>query len=88
MRNIKPSAVGPSAARVRAQSTSSVALYSSLPGLTAPVIDPYDADTEVDSDVQVETSHDVASKPSKSPSKKGLISITSHTLKKTTTNRK
>ena len=88
VRNIKPYAAGPSAACVWAQSTSSVPPSSSLPGLTAPVIDPYDADTEIDSDVQVETSHDDASKPNKSPTKKGSISITSHTLKTTTMSRK
>ena len=72
VRNIKPSAAGPSAAHVRGQSTSSVPPSSSLPGLTVPVINPYDVDTEIDSDVQVETTHDDANMPNKSPQRKGL----------------
>ena len=86
--NIKPSASGPSAARVRAQSTSSIPLSSSLPGLTVPEVDPYDADTDIDTNVHVETPQESATKPTKSTSKKGSINITSHTLKKTKTSRK
>ena len=67
VKNIKRSASGPSAAWVRAQSTSSIPPSSSLPGLTVPEVDPYDADTNIDTDVHVETpqksAHPVRSAP-------------------------
>ena len=88
VKNIKPSASGPSASRVRAQSTSSVPPSTSLPALSVPEVDPYDAETDIESDVHVETIQEGAFKSTGSPSKKGSISITSHTLKKTTTAQK
>ena len=88
MKNIKPSARGPSDERVRAQSKRSEQPSSSLPGLPVPEANPYDGETEVESDVPVETPGKAVVNSSTSSPKKGTISIMSHTLKKTTTPRK
>ena len=85
VKNIKPSASGPSDERVRAQSKRSEQPSSSLPGLPVPEANPYDGETEVESDVPVETPGKAAVNSSTSSPKKGTISIMSHTLKKMTT---
>ena len=88
VKNIKPSASGPSEERVRAQSKHSEQPSSSLPGLPIPEVDPYEGETEPDSNVPVEISNKTAAKNTESSPKKGSISITSHTLKKKSTPRK
>ena len=85
VKNIKPSASGPSEERINAQSKKSEQPFLSLPRLPVPKVSPYDVETEVESDVQVETPDKVAD--SSSP-KKGTISIMNHTLKKKTNPRK
>ena len=88
VKNIKPSASGPSDEHVRAQSKRSEQPSSSLPGLLVPEADPYDGETDVESDVPVETPGKAVASSSTSSKKKGTIGITSHTLKKKTTSRK
>ena len=88
MKNIKPSASGPSGERVRAQSKHSEQPSSSLPGLPIPEVDPYEGETELDSNVPVEISNKTAAKNTESSPKKGSISITSNTLKKKSTPQK
>ena len=88
MKNIKPSASGPSNEHVQAQSKRSEQPSSSLPGLPVPEASPYDGETEAESNVPVETPGKVADSSITSSSKKGTISITSHTLKKKTNPRK
>ena len=88
VKNIKPSASGPSAERVRAQSKQSEQPSSTLPGLPIPEVDPCDGETELESDVPVETPGKAADSTSTSSPKKGIISIMSHTLKKKTSTRK
>ena len=46
VRNIKPSASGPSEERVKAQTTRSEQPSSCLPGVPVPKVDPYDRETE------------------------------------------
>ena len=55
---------------------------SSLPGLPVPEGSPYDGETEMESDVPVETPGKVVDNSSTSSPKKGTISIMSHTLKR------
>ena len=88
MKNIKPSASGPSDERVKTQSKQSEQPSSSLPRLPVPEASPYDGETETESDVPVETPGKVIENSSTSSPKKGTINITSHTLKKMTTPRK
>ena len=88
VKNIKPSASGPSEECVRVQSKCSEQPSSSLPGLPVPEVEPYEGETEPDSDVPVETPDKSAAKNIESSSKKGSISIMSHTLKKKSTSRK
>ena len=82
MKNIKPSASGPSDECVQAQSKRSEQPSSSLPRLPVPEVSPYDGETEAESDVPVETPGKVADSSSTSSPKKGTISIMIHTLKK------
>ena len=88
VKNIKPPASGPSDECVRAQSKWLKQPYSSLPGLPIPEVDPYDRETEPESDVPVETPNKATADTSTSSPKKGTISIMSHTLKKKSTPRK
>ena len=55
MKNIKPLASGPSDEPVKAQSQCSEQPSWSLPGLPVPDMNPYDENTEIESDVPVET---------------------------------
>ena len=82
VKNIKPSASGPSDEHVKAQSKQSEQSSSSLPGLPVPEASPYDRETETESDVPMETPGKVVDNSSTSSPKKGTINITSHTLKK------
>ena len=61
---------------------------SNLPRLPVPEGSPYDGETEMGSDVPVETPGKVVDNSSTSSPKKGTISIMSHTLKKKTNPRK
>ena len=88
VKNIKPSASGPSDECVRAQSKWSEQPSSSLPGLPIPEVDPYDGETELESDVPMETPSKATANTSTLSPKKGTISIMNHTLKKKSTPRK
>ena len=82
VKNIKPSASGPSDERVKAQSKQSEQPSSSLPGLPVPEASPNDGETETESDVPVETPGKVVDNSSTSSPKKGTISIMSHSPQK------
>ena len=73
VKNIKPSASGPSDDQVRAQTQCSEPPSIILPALPSPEVDTYDADTEVESDVTVETPPKSDSHPSTFTPKKGTI---------------
>ena len=88
VKNIKPSASGPLDDRVKTQSKRSEQPSSRLPGLPIPEVSPYDGETEMKSDVPVETPSKVVDNSSTSSPKRGTINIISHTLKKTMTPRK
>ena len=63
VKNITPPAGGPSDECVRAQSKCSEQPSSSLPGLPIPEVDPYDDETEPESNVPVETSKKLLQMP-------------------------
>ena len=89
-KNTRPSASGPSEERVKAQLQQTEKPTVSLPALPAREEDPYDADTELDSDVTMETvpKNEPSKQSDSSPPRKGTINITQHTLKKKKTSRK
>ena len=86
VKNIKSSTSGPSDDRAQTQRSEPPSF--SLPALPSPEVDPYDADTEVESDVTVETPPKSNSQPITSTPKKGTISITQHALKRKATPRR
>ena len=71
VKNIKPSASGPSDECVRAQTKRSEQPSSSLPGLPIPEMDPYDRETDLESDVPVESTNKTTASTSTSSPKKG-----------------
>ena len=85
VRNIKPSASGPSEEQVRAQTKCSEQPSSCLPGLPIPEVNPYDGETEPDTDVSVEPTDKSTSDGMESTPRKGSIIIMIHNLKKKTT---
>ena len=83
----RPSAGGPSDHRVKAQTQRSEPLSINLPTLPSPEIDPYEEDTEIESDAAVETPPKPYSQAGTCP-KKGTINITQHGVKRKTASRK
>ena len=88
VKNIKPRADGPSEDRIKAQTNHSNHPTSSLPGLPIPETDPYEVDTDIESDSPTDPNNKTTSDTDTNPTKKGRISITSHVLKKKSNPRK
>ena len=84
VKNIKPNQSGPSDDRIRAQTSHSSHPTSSLPGLSVAESNPYDVDTDVEDAPSTNSANTTTQGTDDSVSKKGTISITSHTLKKKT----
>ena len=83
----RPSAGGPSAEWVKAQTQRSEPPSINLPALPSPEIDLYEGDTKIESDAALETPPKPVSQSGTCP-KKGTINITQHGVKRKAASRK
>ena len=88
VKNIKPNQSGPSANRIKAQTSHSTHPTTNLPGLPIPESNPYDGDTDLEDAPSANPVNTPTQVVDASASKKGTIIITSHTLMKKSNPRK